>query len=104
MNLADISPLNSANSRYSVPKRHHACAFTLFELLVVILILALLALTLLPVLAKGRAEPQTTLCFSNFRQLASAWLMYADDNQGMLAGKEPRQGKAVRIIPTQLYW
>ena len=86
MNLAGISSLNSANSRYFVPKRHHACAFTLFELLVVILILAVLALTLLPALAREHAGSQTTLCFSNFRQLASAWLMYADDNQGTLPG------------------
>lgn len=60
--------------------------FTRIELLVVIATLAMLALTLLPALAKGRVKPQGTQCLSNFRQLATAWLMYANENNDACAG------------------
>lgn len=55
-------------------------AFTLIELLVVVVIIAILAAMLLPVLANAREKGKAARCHSNLHQLAQAALMYADDN------------------------
>src|ERR1700722_16428038 len=58
-------------------------AFTLIELLVVIAVLAVLGALFLPVMvkAKGKSMSMSAQCLNNQKQLITAAIMYADDNQ-----------------------
>jgi prepilin-type N-terminal cleavage/methylation domain-containing protein/prepilin-type processing-associated H-X9-DG protein len=58
--------------------------FTLIELLVVIAIIALLMAILIPVLQSAREQGQRAVCLSNLRQLTTAWIIYADENDSSL--------------------
>lgn len=55
---------------------------TLVELLVVIGIIAVLISILLPTLNKAQRASQKIMCASNLRQLTTAWMLYANDNNG----------------------
>lgn len=56
--------------------------FSLVELLVVMAIIAVISAMLFPVLLSAKEKARRTQCISNLSQIASAWLMYADDNSG----------------------
>jgi prepilin-type N-terminal cleavage/methylation domain-containing protein/prepilin-type processing-associated H-X9-DG protein len=58
--------------------------FTLVELLVVIAIIALLLALLMPALDRARELARRSVCFASLKDLALAWVMYADDNDGKL--------------------
>lgn len=63
--------------------------FTLVELLVVIGIIALLISILLPSLARAREKANQVKCAANLKQIGTAILLYAGDNQ-RLGGVYPR--------------
>jgi prepilin-type N-terminal cleavage/methylation domain-containing protein len=62
--------------------------FTLVELLVVIAIIALLISILLPALTKARTAANTLVCLSNLRQITTAMVMYAQQNNGAILGNQ----------------
>lgn len=57
-------------------------AFTLIELLVVIAIIAILMAILMPALNIAREQARGIACMSNHKNLALAYIMYADANNG----------------------
>ncbi len=57
--------------------------FTLIELLVVIAIIAILAAILFPVFAQAKAAAKKTQDLSNFKQIATAIVLYANDNDDL---------------------
>jgi prepilin-type N-terminal cleavage/methylation domain-containing protein/prepilin-type processing-associated H-X9-DG protein len=66
--------------------------FTLIELLVVIAIISILASILFPVFARARAKGRQTACLSNVRQVAMAFIMYANDADEQMPYGGPTAG------------
>jgi prepilin-type N-terminal cleavage/methylation domain-containing protein len=67
-------------------EKNSSGGFTLIELLVVIAIIAILAAILMPVLQSARRRAYVATCLNNERQLAVAWMMYAQDHDDGLIG------------------
>jgi prepilin-type processing-associated H-X9-DG protein len=77
-----------------MPPRHRA--FTIHELIVVILILLVLIAILLPAISTGHGRNRMVRCASNLRQVGYAITLYSKDNRGTFprtrASVEPAGG------------
>jgi prepilin-type N-terminal cleavage/methylation domain-containing protein/prepilin-type processing-associated H-X9-DG protein len=62
-----------------------AGAFTLIELLTVITVIAVLASLLLPVLGQARGKARRLECITRLKQWATAFRLYAEDNNDWIA-------------------
>ena len=86
-------------SRISLRSR---AGFTLIELLVVVAIIALLIAILLPSLGKARENANVAKCAANMKQIATAHLMYVDQNsQHMILGLV---ATSIPGYPNGFYW
>jgi prepilin-type N-terminal cleavage/methylation domain-containing protein len=74
------------------PLRSARWGFTLVELLVVIAIIALLISILLPALNRAHRAANTLVCESNLHQIATAMIMYAQQNNGSILGNQWSSG------------
>jgi prepilin-type N-terminal cleavage/methylation domain-containing protein/prepilin-type processing-associated H-X9-DG protein len=79
--------------------------FTFVELLVVMATVGILAVLLLPAIAGTKPDSQALQCLENQRQMALAWLMYAEDNGGKAAPNYPQgtspNGPATSLLSSQ---
>lgn len=70
--------------------KQRAFGFTLIEILVAIAVIVILIAILFPVLIRAREKGRQTTCLSNMRQLGTALLMYAQDNDTLFPeGTQP---------------
>ena len=79
--MSGLQNVSSCRARRNPAARS---AFTLIELLVTVVIIGLLAAILLPALSSARERARRVLCASNQRQLSTAMVLYAGDNNEAL--------------------
>lgn len=66
-----------------VRRRANHCGFTLFEVLIIVAVLAIAAVLLLPSLAKPRVRVKKINCVNHLKQVGLAFRMWALDNNDM---------------------
>lgn len=82
-------------TRSDSPKKG-VLGFTLIELMVVIVVIAIMTALLLPALNRTKEQAKGTACRSNMKQLSLAFLMYAEDNDDTLPWPGG-EGRAINI-------
>jgi len=79
-----LSPARKIFSNWVMCWSASQAAFTRVELLAVLIMLTLLALMLLPALARTKSDSRGLRCLNNNRELNRAWRMWTDDNNDLL--------------------
>ena len=86
-NGTDGKSIRSWHSPFAASRwRSASVAFTRTDLLVVVGVGMLLSLVTLPSVAASRVRADLAFCLGNFRQLGRAWMLYTEDNNGLLPG------------------
>jgi type II secretory pathway pseudopilin PulG len=76
----------------------------LVELLLVVVVIAILAALLLPVLSRAQSKAKQTFCINNLKQLALCMQMYAADNDGkFVENPQIAQGGGIFENPTNAW-
>jgi prepilin-type N-terminal cleavage/methylation domain-containing protein/prepilin-type processing-associated H-X9-DG protein len=78
----------AADPRRMPHRRSHARAFTLIELLVVIAIISILAGMLIPAIGMVQEQARRSACGNNQRQIVTAMMVYANQNNGLMPFRE----------------
>jgi len=86
------------NTTHSASQRRGQPAFTIFELLLLLMILAILAGIALPVFASVQKKGMQTKALSNAKQIALALRLYASDNNGIYPDHTLRNGKPTATL------
>jgi len=81
--------VNSKWHSAELPRLQTGRAFTLLELIVLLGMLLALGATLLPALARSKADSKLTACAANFRQWGASVNLYAQDQKGRLPRPYP---------------
>jgi prepilin-type N-terminal cleavage/methylation domain-containing protein/prepilin-type processing-associated H-X9-DG protein len=82
-----FTPLEDRTEKAAVKSdKTVARGFTLIELLVVIAIISVLVAILIPAMHMVRVTAWRVICRSNLKQIALAWQMYLDENEGKFYG------------------
>ncbi len=79
-------------SFYRETGRMKKSKFTLIELLVVMMIIAILAALLLPMLGKSRDRAKFISCVSNLKQIGTGFELYSNYYEGMIPPFNPIEG------------
>ena len=65
----------------------HRAAFTLVEIMIVVMLISLLAAIAIPAFARARANSQRSACVNNLRQIESAKIQWAAEFKKGLGAK-----------------
>lgn len=101
-----------ANSSHSFRADRRTSAFTLVDVLVTLVVIAVLIGIMLPSLAVVKETTRRVVCSSNIRQIGLGITMFADDNDGLLPattftndrfGRLPGETNRLRISSTSTF-
>ena len=90
----------SAGGGKSIPSRSDGAAFTIMELLAVIMIICILAVLLIPTLNNALNSARQIRCASNLHQIAAALFSYSQDNDGRAIAGAQWTGKLFPYVTT----
>lgn len=74
-------------------------AFTLIELIVVVIIAAIMISLLLPAIGRGREAGRRISCVNNLRQIYTAFALYLEDNNDRIFWGSPEMSKSSQFVP-----
>src|SRR5262249_15908750 len=84
--------LTEPSTAYTRGRRHSGRAFSLIELLVVVVVIAILMSLFLPALRGARKEGRKAVCMANMQQLGRAHAQYEGDFKQFIAAFNGRAG------------
>ncbi|MDT8392171.1 MAG: prepilin-type N-terminal cleavage/methylation domain-containing protein [Lentisphaeria bacterium] len=102
-NLTDFPARQGVTRRGTVSgeaarRRKRSKAFTLIELLVVVAIILILAALLMPALSRAKYRARVSACGNNLRQITTAYLTYAADNDNYYPRNGGLRGRSILAL------